>query len=64
VVAVKAYFAVCVTNKIRDRVRARRRQATASLEEPESLASGEVLPDLAAIRDEELCRLARALNQL
>jgi len=62
--SLKAYFAVCVTNKVRDRVRARRRQVTTSLEEPESFPSGEASPDLAAIRDEELCRLARALMQL
>ena len=62
--SLKAYFAVCVTNKVRDRVRARRRQGTTSLDQPESFPSGEVSPDLAAIGNEDLSRLARALMQL
>ena len=59
----KAYLATCVVNRVRDRLRTRRRQPSA-LNEAQSICSAASGPELSAVCSEELQQLSRAMAQL
>ena len=59
----KAYLAICVVNRVRDRIRARRRQP-APLDEANSICSTDRGPELSAVCSEELQQLSRAMAKL
>jgi RNA polymerase sigma-70 factor (ECF subfamily) len=61
--SLKAYLATCVVNRLRDRVRTRRRQPSA-LDEAEAICSTSRGPELSAVCGEELQQLSRAVAQL
>jgi RNA polymerase sigma-70 factor (ECF subfamily) len=61
--SLKAYLATCVVNRVRDRVRSRRRQPSA-LAKAQSIRSTASGPELSAVCSEELQQLSRAMAQL
>jgi RNA polymerase sigma factor (sigma-70 family) len=61
--SLKAYLAICVVNRVRDTLRARRRQPSA-LDEAFSICSKSCGPELSAVCSEELQQLSRAMAQL
>ena len=61
--SLKAYLATCVVNRVRDRVRTRRRQPS-TLDEVQSICSTTSGPELSAVCSEESQQLSRALTQL
>jgi RNA polymerase sigma-70 factor (ECF subfamily) len=61
--SLKAYLAICVVNRLRDRIRARQRQP-ARLDEANSIRSTLRGPELSAVCSEELQQLTRAMAQL
>lgn len=61
--SLKAYLATCVVNRVRDRIRSRRRQPSA-LDGAESILSTANGPELSAVCSEELQQLGRAMAQL
>ncbi len=61
--SLKAYLATCVVNRVRDRIRTRRRQP-AALDEAQSICSTMSGPDLSAACSEELQQLSHAIAQL
>ena len=61
--SLKAYLATCVVNRVRDKVRARRRQPSA-LAEAHSICSTISGPELSAVCSEEVQLLSRAIAQL
>ncbi|UCG57673.1 MAG: RNA polymerase sigma factor [Phycisphaerales bacterium] len=61
--SLKAYLATCVVNRLRDRVRTRRRQPSA-LDAADSMCSAASGPELSAVCSEELQQLSRAMAQL
>lgn len=62
--SLKSYLAVCVTNLARDRVRKKQRQKTVALNETEVIISDVKEPVQLAIFNEELQKLAHAIEQL
>ena len=61
--SLKAYLAICVVNRLRDRIRARQRQP-APLDEANSIRSTVRGPELSAVCSEELQQLSHAMAQL
>ena len=61
--SLKGYLAACVTNRARDRIRARKRQPVA-VDEVDSISSESNGPDQIVICSEESRRLAEAIAQL
>jgi len=61
--SLKAYLATCVVNRVRDRVRTRRRQPS-TLDEAYSICSMASGPELFAVCSEELQQLSYAMAQL
>lgn len=61
--SLKAYLAICVVNRVRDRVRARQRQPSV-LDEAQSICSTVSGPELSAVCSEELQQLSLAMAQL
>jgi len=61
--SLKAYLATCVVNRVRDRIRTRRRQP-APLDEVNSICSTENGPELSAVCGEELQKLSCAMTKL
>lgn len=61
--SLKWYLAACVTNRVRDRIRARKRKG-ADLEDADGIASCENQPETEAMRNEEMQFLQAALDQL
>jgi RNA polymerase sigma-70 factor (ECF subfamily) len=61
--SLKAYLAICVVNRLRDRIRARQRQP-APLDEVNSICSKANGPELSAVCSEELQQLSHAMAQL
>jgi RNA polymerase sigma-70 factor (ECF subfamily) len=61
--SLKAYLATCVVNRVRDKIRTRRRQPSA-LDEAHSICSTTSGPELSAVCTEELQYLSRAMAQL
>ena len=61
--SLKAYLAICVVNRVRDRIRARQRQP-APLDEANSICSTSRGPELASVCSEELRQLSLAMEQL
>jgi RNA polymerase sigma-70 factor (ECF subfamily) len=61
--SLKAYLATCVVNRVRDRVRTRRRQP-AGLDKAQSICSTERGPELSAVCSEQLQHLSRAIARL
>ncbi|MHC4442124.1 MAG: RNA polymerase sigma factor [Planctomycetota bacterium] len=59
--SLKSYLATCLTNRIRDRFRARLRRPIVSLDEAESLCSGTEGPEVSFVRNEEMQQLMYAL---
>lgn len=59
----KWYLATCVTNRVRDRLRARHLQ-TVDLDQADSIYSDANEPDSAAVCNEELQKLCMAMEQL
>jgi len=59
----KWYLATCVTNRARDRLRARQLQ-TVDLDQADSVYSDAMEPDSAAVCNEELQTLSAAMEQL
>jgi len=61
--SLKAYLAICVVNRLRDRIRARQWQP-APLDEANSIRSTVRGPELSAVCSEELQQLSHAMAQL
>ena len=61
--SLKAYLATCVVNRVRDRVRTRRREPSC-LHEAQSICSMTDGPELSAVCSEELQQLSHAMAQL
>ena len=61
--SLKAYLATCVVNRVRDKIRTRRRQP-ARLDEANTMCSTASGPELSAVCSEELQQLSRAMAQL
>jgi RNA polymerase sigma-70 factor (ECF subfamily) len=61
--SLKSYLATCVANRVRDEMRARRRQSV-SPDETLSTRSDSTGPELAAVCGEELQQLTKAMAQL
>ena len=62
--SLKGYLATCVANNVRNRNKARRKQASYGLDEIDAAPSNSNRPDAAAIFGEELRQLGSALAQL
>jgi RNA polymerase sigma factor (sigma-70 family) len=61
--SLKAYLAICVVNRVRDRIRSRQRQPSA-LDDANSIRSTARGPELSAVCSEELKQLSFAMAQL
>jgi RNA polymerase sigma factor (sigma-70 family) len=61
--SLKAYLAICVVNRVRDRIRTSQRRP-APLDEANSICSKASGPELSAVCSEELQQLSRAMAQL
>ena len=59
----KAYLAICVVNRVRDRIRARQRRPS-TLDETHPIYSTAIGPELSAVCSEELQQLSRAMAKL
>jgi len=61
--SLKAYLATCVVNRVRDKIRTRRRQP-ARLDEANSICSNSNGPELSAVCGEQLQKLSCAMTKL
>ena len=61
--SLKAYLAICVVNRVRDRIRKKYRQPS-GLDEAHSICSTTSGPELSAVCSEELQQLSLAMAQL
>jgi RNA polymerase sigma-70 factor (ECF subfamily) len=61
--SLRGYLATCVSNRVRDKIRARTRQAEA-LDSVNPLISGSENPEKRVIETEEVTRLRQALGQI
>jgi RNA polymerase sigma-70 factor (ECF subfamily) len=61
--SLKAYLAICVVNRVRDRIRTRQRRP-APLDDANSIRSTARGPELSAVCSEELQQLSYAITQL